>query len=132
MEMIVGGAWQGKTDYARRQHPEVSFLEGAEVRTELLWQAEGILNFQDYIRKALQAGKDLSDLPRILLEKNPDLILTVQEVGSGLVPMDPFERRYRESVGRICTALAAGSSKVVRIVAGLPVLLKDPEGAMRA
>ena len=132
MEMIIGGAWQGKTEDARRQHPEVSFLEGAEAQTEQLWQVRGILNFQDFIRKELRAGKDLTALPKMLLEKNPNLILTVQEVGSGLVPMDPFERRYRETVGRICTALAAGSSRVVRIVAGLPVLLKDTEATTQA
>ena len=37
------------------------------------------------------------------------------EVGYGLVPVDAFERQYREAVGRICTNLAACADRVDRV-----------------
>ena len=40
------------------------------------------------------------------------------EVGYGLVPVDAFERQYREAVGRICTNLAACADRVDRYSAG--------------
>ena len=53
------------------------------------------------------------------------MILISEEVGYGIVPADAFGRQYREAVGRICTALAAGSSKVTRVVCGIGTVLKD-------
>ena len=38
-----------------------------------------------------------------------DVLLVSDEVGYGVVPMDAFDRAYREAVGRICTKLAAYS-----------------------
>ena len=77
------------------------------------------------VDKFLKEGKDLSGLAQELLEKNPNVVLVSEEVGYGIVPADAFERRYRETVGRICTELAAGSSKVTRVVCGIGMVLKN-------
>ena len=53
------------------------------------------------------------------------VILVSEEVGYGIVPADAFERQYREAVGRVCTALAAKSSRVTRVVCGIGTVLKD-------
>ncbi|MBS4907737.1 MAG: bifunctional adenosylcobinamide kinase/adenosylcobinamide-phosphate guanylyltransferase [Ruminococcus sp.] len=125
MEMIIGGAYQGKENYARRSFPDITWKKGSELTDEELYQADGVLGFHEYIRKSLKEGRDLTDLARKLLEKNPDVILVGEEVGYGIVPADAFERQYREAVGRICTALAEGSSKVTRVVCGIGTVLKD-------
>jgi hypothetical protein len=46
------------------------------------------------------------------------------EVGSGVVPADADARAWRERVGRVCCALAARSDAVVRMVCGIPQVLK--------
>lgn len=46
------------------------------------------------------------------------------EVGSGVVPADADARAWRERVGRVCCALAARSDVVVRMVCGIPQVLK--------
>lgn len=125
MEMIIGGAYQGKEAYARKNFPDITWKKGSELTAGELYQAEGILGFHDYIRKSLKEGADVTDLAKALLEKNPDVILVSEEVGYGIVPADAFERQYREAVGRICTALAAGSRKVTRVVCGIGTVLKD-------
>ena len=98
---------------------------GGEITEEELLKAEGVLGFQEYIRKALKAGEDLTGLAEKLAQQDPDVILVSEEVGYGIVPADAFERQYREAVGRVCTALAAKSSKVTRVVCGLGMVLKD-------
>ncbi len=125
MEMIIGGAYQGKEKYARKSFPDVTWKKGAELTEEELYQAEGVLDFQDYIRKCLKEGRDLSGLAEELSERNPGLVLTSMEVGYGIVPADAFDRQYREAVGRICTALADKSSRVTRVVCGIGTVLKD-------
>jgi adenosyl cobinamide kinase/adenosyl cobinamide phosphate guanylyltransferase len=52
-------------------------------------------------------------------------VVTCLEVGSGVVPLDPRDRAWRELVGRTCCALSARAEKVVRMVCGIPVTLKD-------
>lgn len=54
----------------------------------------------------MKAGNDISSLAEDLIRVNPDLILVSDEVGYGVVPIDAFDRAYREAVGRICTKLA--------------------------
>ena len=53
MEMIIGGAYQGKSSYAEKQFPDVKWKCGAELTEEELLEAEGVLGFHQYIRKCL-------------------------------------------------------------------------------
>ena len=45
MEMIIGGAYQGKSSYAKKQFPDVKWKCGAELTEEELLEAEGVLGF---------------------------------------------------------------------------------------
>lgn len=123
--MIIGGAYQGKAAYAKEQFPDVDWKFGGEITEEELLKAEGILGLQEYIRKALKAGEDLTGLAEKLAQQDTDVILVSEEVGYGIVPADAFERQYREAVGRVCTALAAKSRRVTRVVCGIGTVLKD-------
>lgn len=84
---------------------------GGEITEEELLKAAGVLGFQEYIRKALKAGEDLTGLAEKLAQQDPDVILVSEEVGYGIVPADAFERQYREAVGRVCTALGCKKQK---------------------
>ena len=46
------------------------------------------------------------------------------EMGSGIVPIDPHERLWREQAGRLSCLLAQRAERVVRIFCGLPTVLK--------
>ncbi|MGO5541565.1 bifunctional adenosylcobinamide kinase/adenosylcobinamide-phosphate guanylyltransferase [Blautia sp. HCP3S3_H10_1] len=125
MEMIIGGAFQGKSAYVKEQYSEIVWKNGADIEKEELMTAEGVLDFQEFIRKELKAGNDLSNFAEELAVNNPDIILVSLEVGYGVVPMDAFDRKYREAVGRICTSLAAKSQKVIRVVCGIGMVIKN-------
>lgn len=123
--MIIGGAYQGKTEYARRQYPQLNWVSGDSVTEEELMNAQGVTDFQQYIRRELKNGKDVSDLAEKIIACNPEVVLVSKEVGYGVVPVDAFDRKYREAVGRVCTKLAAYSHKVTRVVCGIGTVIKD-------
>ena len=124
MEMIIGGAFQGKSAYAKKKYPHICWTEAEELEEQDLMNAQGVLGFHNYIKKELKKGNDLSSLSSMLIQNNPGLIIVSDEVGYGIVPVDAFERTYRECVGRICTDLAAASSIVTRVVCGIGMVIK--------
>ncbi|MDD5708112.1 MAG: bifunctional adenosylcobinamide kinase/adenosylcobinamide-phosphate guanylyltransferase [Kiritimatiellae bacterium] len=52
------------------------------------------------------------------------VIVVSNEVGMGLVPPYPLGRQFRDLAGRLNQELAALASRVVLIVAGLPLVIK--------
>ena len=72
----------------------------------------------------MREGKDLENFAGKLMTENPGLILVSDEIGCGIVPVDPFDRQYREMTGRVCTQLAACAEEVYRVVCGIGMRIK--------
>lgn len=58
------------------------------------------------------------------LSSHPRVIVVSEEVGGGIVPADPFTRRYRDLAGEFNQQLATVCDQVVLVTAGLPLALK--------
>lgn len=112
MTLIIGGASQGKLDYVLRK---TGYTPGQVAHTPEEAMTRPVFD-------GLEQWPDLDE--EKLLSANPDLILICDEVGCGVVPLDPEEERYREAVGRLCCALAAEADAVVRVIAGVPQYIK--------
>jgi adenosylcobinamide kinase/adenosylcobinamide-phosphate guanylyltransferase len=56
---------------------------------------------------------------------NAPLIVVSNEVGLGLVPPYPLGRVFRDVLGRANQYLAARANRVIFMVAGLPMIVKD-------
>lgn len=125
MKMIIGGAFQGKKELAEAEYPDITWVRGEEADLEMLLRADGVLGFHEFIRKELKEGREVGDLAGKLIRNNPEIILVSDEVGYGVVPIDAFDRRYREAVGRVCTELAFFSEKVTRVVCGIGTVIKN-------
>lgn len=125
MEMIIGGAFQGKSLFAKEKYPDVSWVKGDEADWDAISKAKGILGFHEYIRKELKEGREVTDLAGNLIKANPDVVIVSDEIGYGVVPVDAFDRKYREATGRVCTELAGYSHKVTRVVCGIGTVIKD-------
>ena len=69
------------------------------------------------IRKRL-----LDSFSQILV--NPPAVITLDEVGCGIVPMEKSERDYREAVGHAGQMLAAAAAEVYRMQCGIAVRIK--------
>lgn len=113
MILILGGAASGKYTYL------VSLGYGPE---EI---ADGVLNDKKAmygLEKLVAADPDRADdLLFVLLQKE---VVACAEVGSGVIPIRYEQRRAREATGRLCVHLAAQAEKVVRLVAGIPTVIK--------
>lgn len=107
--MIVGGAWQGKTAYAERNYP-------APYRI--------VNHYQEVIRSQMQRGEEPLEEVKKLPLTDEGLVIICDEVGCGLVPVDAFERAYREQVGRTGGYLAAQAKQVIRVVCGIGQTIK--------
>ena len=125
MEMIIGGAFQGKSFLAESKYPDIRWVKGAEADWEAISKAKGILGFHEYIRKELKEGREVTSLAKDLIQANPDVVIVSDEVGYGVVPIDAFDRKYREAVGRVCTELAGYSQRVTRVACGIGMVIKD-------
>ena len=112
MILIIGGAGQGKLDYVLQK---TGYGPAQVARTP-----------EEARTRPVFAG--LEDWPELdeaaLLEANPDVILICDEVGCGVVPVEPAQRARREAVGRLCCRLEERAERVERIFCGLPMVLK--------
>ena len=119
MILLIGGAGQGKLAYAL----EKTGLGEADVaRDPVSARTRPIFaGLETWVRAHPGAG--LGDL----LEVNPDVVILCDEVGCGVVPVDPSERAWREEVGRLCCALAERARGVERVFCGLGMVLKGED-----
>ena len=124
MRMIIGGAFQGKMEYAQKEYPGIRWVDGAACSEEELLQCEGVYHFHLYIRKSMEKYEEMRLFADRIIRENPHIVIITDEIGYGLVPIDAFERRYREETGRICTRLAAFSERVDRVVCGIGLPIK--------
>ena len=124
MRMIIGGAFQGKMEYAQKEYPGIRWVDGAACSEEELLQCEGVYQFHLYIRKSMEKYEEMRLFADRIIRENPQIVIITDEIGYGLVPIDAFERRYREETGRICTRLAAFSERVDRVVCGIGLPIK--------
>lgn len=82
-----------------------------------------LVNYHGFVRQAMDRGEDVLEMTRRILAAGADII-TMDEVGCGIVPIDRAERDYREAVGAAGQLLAANASQVYRIQAGIPVRIR--------
>ena len=59
-----------------------------------------------------------------ILKRFPDCIILSDEIGNGIVPMDAFDREYRDRLGRILISLAKEADEVVRVICGIGQKIK--------
>lgn len=125
MRMIIGGAFQGKLSYAKNKYPETTWIDGAQCAFGEIYTCAGINHFHHYIRRAMQADQDIKTLANDLISQNSEIIIITDEIGYGLIPIEKFDRNYREQTGRICTKLAEYAKQVERVICGIGNVIKE-------
>ena len=119
MDLIIGGAYQGKLTYAREKYG----LKDSDIYTctengEVATAKRCIRHLEEYVLGCLRQGIE----PTQKFKKNA--VLICRDISSGIVPMDAEQRAWREAVGRYLSALAAKADTVTRVFCGLPQQLK--------
>lgn len=108
MILITGGLGAGQREYAQTHFPGMKIVEFGP----------------EQVRQMLQSQQDPVQEAEKLAEAEPDAVILTQEVGCGIVPMDAFERKWREACGRSGCALAERAESVWMVVCGQGIELK--------
>ncbi len=123
MHLIIGGAYQGKEDYAVR---ELGVDSGEICRCDLErepdFSASCIAGLEQFARRCIRTGRE----PAAVLEglELRGKVLICEDISCGLVPLEAEARAWREATGRMLCALADRADQVTRIFCGLPQRLK--------
>lgn len=122
--LIIGGNAQGKLNYALKNYKDYNVVDCSEKSPEISDDNIILYNFHEYIKLILREKKDIKlCIQNFVFDKN-NIVIICNEIGCGIVPMDSFERGYRETVGRICTLIADRADTVIRIYCGIPNIIK--------
>ena len=120
MILIIGGAYQGKLDYAR----ETYGLTDADIFT----CTDGNIDFSrrciNRIEESVWANPDALQYFREHRTEWENSILICQDISGGVVPMGKENRAWRQNTGRLCQYLAKEADQVIRIFCGLEQRLK--------
>ncbi len=110
MILIVGGSYQGKTEFARTTFPNAKYYN----QLHLL------------IKRRLEEEKSQEDILQEIKEavSEGQWVVISDEIGNGVVPMESSEREWREVTGRILIELAKKATEVYRVVCGVGTKIK--------
>ncbi|MCD8052688.1 MAG: bifunctional adenosylcobinamide kinase/adenosylcobinamide-phosphate guanylyltransferase [Lachnospiraceae bacterium] len=133
MVLITGGAFQGKLDRARelaaREDREPVIVSEEYARAEDIIRADIWDQFHAWVKRRMEEGVDAQTEAELaeILAANPRLIIVTREMGCGLVPVDAFERAWRERVGRLGCFLAERAERVYLVTCGVPLCIREEE-----
>lgn len=127
MYLITGGAYQGKADYtvSTFRIDERNIADGKTVVIEEINKFLCIKNFHILVKRMMKAGKTSEEMKIIVDSLDENTIIITDEIGNGIVPINRFERNWREQTGRLCCYIASISRKVIRLSGGIPIIIKD-------
>ena len=116
---IIGGAFQGKTDYAKKQFSLVQ-KDIYECTKELApdLNRRCVTHLENYVWYALKTETELE------INFPDEAVLIMDDIFCGVVPMDAFERRWREECGRYAQRIAA-KSRLIRVSCGIAQVIKE-------
>ncbi|MCL1879391.1 MAG: bifunctional adenosylcobinamide kinase/adenosylcobinamide-phosphate guanylyltransferase [Actinomycetia bacterium] len=114
MILIVGAKAAGKLDYLTQS---LGYAEEA-IADAVLDDRPALVNLQEIVKVDPQHCLGL--LPELLRKE----VVACNEVGSGVIPISNADTEWREATGRLCNALACQADQVLRIVCGIPTVLK--------
>ncbi len=132
MKLVIGGYSQGKLNYVlnEKKRTECCIWDGIlpkeeQVQAAIIQEKTVIINhFHIWVRECLLQGETPEEGITKLLNKTLNCIIISDEIGNGIVPIEAFEREYRERTGRILVKLASQADEVVRVICGVGQKIK--------
>ena len=124
MILIIGGAYQGKLDYAKSAFDLNSEDIFTCTGTEIDFSRRCVNALEEFCYACIQEGLDPVARIHEHREDWQNSILICNDLSSGVVPIDPAQRQWRHTTGRLCQYLAGQAEQVSRIFCGLEQRLK--------
>lgn len=132
MKLVIGGYSQGKLEFVLQKYKEDDYmildgilLDEKQSEEQNVQKKLVIINhFHLWVKeRILEKGNPEEEIDAFI-GKNGKVIIISDEIGNGIVPIDAFERDYRERTGRILVKLASEADEVVRVICGIGQRIK--------
>ena len=125
MDFIIGGAYQGKLDCARRKFG----IEDEDISTctedmGIAFGTRCIDKLEEFTLWCVRTGADALEIFRENSDTWKDSVLICCDIFCGVVPIGADMRAWREMTGRLCAYLSAEADSVTRVFCGLEQKLK--------
>lgn len=127
MKLVIGGYAQGKCNYVLQDYDmEMVEIWDGEIPENTVRSKEIVVinHLHNWIRERIAQGECPEEEIFAFVEKYPDCVLISDEIGNGIVPIEAFEREYRERTGRILVELAKKAEEVERVICGIGQKIK--------
>ena len=124
MNMIVGGAYQGKLEYAKEHFNVKDVFTCREDLPELDFSKEAIDRLEDFALACVKNGLEAKEYLQSHRQELEDKVVICTDISQGIVPMDPELRALREMTGRAMIYLAKEAETVTRVFCGLGQQIK--------
>ena len=124
MHLIIGGAYQGKLDFAKEQYhltnDEICYCTQDAVD----FSKHCLAQIEEFTYGCVLRNENPIEFFQSHKEEWKHSILLCEDIFCGVVPMGADLRRWREATGELCQYLSKDAEKVSRIFCGLEQKLK--------
>jgi len=124
MVFIIGGRSQGKLDFALREYGPRRVIDLSVSSFDDVRDGDIAVNLHEGIRNLLRDGINPVEYIESLLPGLGNTVFIGDETGSGIVPLEPEERAWRDETGRAYQLMTKYSERVDRVFAGINLVLK--------
>lgn len=125
MNLIIGGAYQGKLEYARERFGllDEDICLCSEDRPPDL-SKKCLYHVEQFVMLCMKNGQNPALELSVWRERHKDGLLICEDIFCGVVPTDQQTRLWREAAGRFMSWAAREAESVTRVFCGLPQKLK--------
>lgn len=112
--------------------PETERRQALNARRQIFQEisdSQTVLHLELLVRRLMEQDSETENWEEELFSalqdrEGAEKIITADEIGYGIVPLDHFERAYREKEGRFCQRVAACAREVQRVICGVETQIK--------
>lgn len=124
MILITGGASQGKLKFVMEYFKPDEIIDGFDCILAIPKNTECLINYHELIKRLMLENIDTAEFTKKFCAENQNAVIIMNEVGSGIIPIEKSEREWRENVGKCGCIIAERADTVIRMICGIPTVIK--------
>ena len=125
MDLITGGIYQGKLDYATKEYSlSDDMIFDCTGKTEIDFSKKCISNAEEFVLQCVRNGKNAKEYFEDNKEFWKNSVIVFRDIFCGVVPVEKEMRLWRDESGRLLRYLSENADSVTRLFCGVPQKLK--------
>ena len=133
MDLIFGGAYQGKRDYAKERYGlkeeeiykcTAEREDGLPAAPVIIFSGKAVDCLEEFVLCCVRCGNEGVDYLKQHRDAWRHAVMTCTDISSGIVPVEKELRAWREMVGRTMMYLGKEAEEVTRMFCGIPQKMK--------